>query len=147
MLVAVANMAGSFCIQNLAWMRRKMRQPKTKPLPHSPYENEMSLVADIRDYLAMRQAVTVRVNAGMKVIKSEQPGGRDRVFRGAEKGTSDILACIGGRFVAIEAKMQGHKTTPAQDAFLESVREAGGVAIVAYSLDDVDAGLGWAKYR
>lgn len=114
---------------------------------YSPYENEMALVAAIRDYLAMRQAITVRVNSGMKVIPPDEPGGRKRVFRGAEKGTSDILACIGGRFVAIEAKMPGNKTTPAQEAFLESVREAGGVAIVAYSIDDVDDGLGWARYR
>ena len=109
--------------------------------------NETELVKAIREYLGWRQAVTIRVNSGMKVIKSDESGGKDRVFKGAESGTSDIIACVGGRYVAIEAKMPGNKPTRAQQDFLDSVRNFGGIAIVAYNLDDVDAGLDWEPYR
>ena len=74
-------------------------------------------------------------------------GGKDHVFKGAEVGTSDIIACVGGRYVTIEVKMPGNKPTPDHQAFLNSVRNSGGIAIVAYNLDDVDAGLDWEPYR
>ena len=54
---------------------------------------------------------------------------------------------MGGCYVAIEAKMPGNKPTQAQQDFLDSVRNFGGIAIVAYNLDDVDAGLDWEPYR
>ena len=42
-------------------------------------------------------------------------------------------------FVAIEVKRPGMKPTPQQAAFLELVRQAGGLAIVATSVEDVIA--------
>jgi hypothetical protein len=54
--------------------------------------------------------------------------------------TVDILACIDGRFVAIEVKKPGvHKGTALQEDVLKEVRDAGGVAFVAQSWDDVAA--------
>lgn len=54
-----------------------------------------------------------------------------------EVGISDFICCINGRFVAIEAKAPGKvgNTTANQDRFLREVAAAGGVAIVADSLD------------
>jgi hypothetical protein len=46
------------------------------------------------------------------------------------------------RFLAVEVKRPGESLRPAQAAFLESVRRAGGIAIVAHSVDDVRQGLG-----
>jgi hypothetical protein len=46
-----------------------------------------------------------------------------------EKGT--------GRFIAIEVKHGKNKPTPAQEEFLREVKSRGGVALVAYSLNDV----------
>jgi hypothetical protein len=47
-----------------------------------------------------------------------------------------------GRFLAIEVKRPGGKLTLDQTAFLEAVRQNGGIAIVATSVDDVMEGLG-----
>lgn len=53
-------------------------------------------------------------------------------------GISDILGLTKeGRFIAIEVKRTGNKTTPSQDIFMENIRKNGGIAVLAYSLDDV----------
>jgi hypothetical protein len=56
-------------------------------------------------------------------------------------GISDLLVCLPrngvGVFVAIEVKRPGHTLTPLQDGFLREVRAAGGIAFVAYSVEDV----------
>jgi len=58
-----------------------------------------------------------------------------------ERGVSDLLCCFQGRFVAIEVKRSGGRLSPEQERFLERVRAAGGLGIVAYSVDDVIDGL------
>ncbi len=53
-------------------------------------------------------------------------------------GISDIIACSRiGRFVAIEVKTDGDTPTDLQLLYLEDVADRGGVAILAYSLQDV----------
>ena len=47
-----------------------------------------------------------------------------------KSGVSDIVACIDGLFVAIECKAGKNKPTPLQEAYLDQVRAAGGVALV-----------------
>lgn len=54
-----------------------------------------------------------------------------------QKGISDILVCYKGRFVAIELKRTGGKTTPHQEKFIQAILDSGGVAGVCYSVDDV----------
>jgi hypothetical protein len=55
-----------------------------------------------------------------------------------EKGISDILACSPiGQFWAIEVKKPGGKPSSDQIAFLSRVRANKGIAILAYSIDDV----------
>ncbi len=54
------------------------------------------------------------------------------------KGISDILACSPiGQFWAIEVKKPGGKPSSDQIAFLSRVRANKGIAILAYSIDDV----------
>jgi Holliday junction resolvase len=96
--------------------------------------SEQQLVNAILAYLHYLSMWAIRINSGVKVIESET--GR-RVFRGAPAGTPDILACICGKFVGIEAKLPNNKPTKAQLAAHEEIREAGGVVIVAYSVEDV----------
>lgn len=55
---------------------------------------------------------------------------------------SDLLVCLDGKFVAIEVKRPQGKLTDGQERFLHNVRAAGGIAFVAYSVDDVVAQLG-----
>ena len=54
------------------------------------------------------------------------------------KGMSDIICCLHGKFVAIEAKGPRGKERPAQKLYRQRVKDAGGIAIVAYSLEDVE---------
>ena len=55
----------------------------------------------------------------------------------AQAGVPDIIACIKGRFVAIEVKRPGKKPEPIQEAFLDSLTRKGGVAFWADNLDTV----------
>ena len=52
------------------------------------------------------------------------------------KGTSDILACYRGRFVAIEVKYRYSKPSANQKLFLKRIRENGGVSLWTNSLED-----------
>ena len=52
-------------------------------------------------------------------------------------GTPDIIACLNGRFIAIEVKRKGNKPTPLQLAKIEQIRASSGIAFIAYSKDDV----------
>lgn len=54
----------------------------------------------------------------------------------SKAGTPDVLACVNGRFVAIEVKQPGGRVSPLQKAHLKLIRQAGGVAFVAYSLEE-----------
>lgn len=65
-------------------------------------------------------------------------GDKQRWIPTGLKGVSDILGiCKDGRFLAIEVKRHGGKVSPEQSLFQENIRRHGGVAFVAYSLDDV----------
>jgi Holliday junction resolvase len=56
-----------------------------------------------------------------------------------KRGCPDILACLNGRFVAIEVKAPGKLSTvtPIQQYQIVHIIEAGGIAIAADSLDAV----------
>ena len=49
-------------------------------------------------------------------------------------GVPDFLCCVGGRFVAVEAKTQGNKTTALQEKNLDEIEECGGHAWVVDEL-------------
>lgn len=55
----------------------------------------------------------------------------------APVGHSDLLACVAGRYVAIEAKSATGRQRPEQAAFQAAVERAGGVYVLARSLSDV----------
>jgi len=65
-----------------------------------------------------------------------------RFIRFGAVGSSDILGIMSdGRFLAIEVKSAKGRLTKYQKAFLDGIRDAGGVALVARSVDDVAMGL------
>lgn len=45
-------------------------------------------------------------------------------------GVPDIVACVNGKFLAIECKAGGNKTTALQDRELRAIIEAKGVAVI-----------------
>jgi hypothetical protein len=70
---------------------------------------------------------------------------------GSTPGVPDLIACIRhphgyGRFVAIEVKGARGKATEAQLQHLDAIRRAGGIAVLARSLDDVIEALREAGY-
>ena len=108
--------------------------------------SEATIQNAILRYLAMdkRIAWANRFNTGAAVVESKGPDGRTsrRYIRYAFPGCSDILGQLtDGRFLAVEVKAKGNKATDEQAAFLAKVATAGGVAILAYSIDDVQAAL------
>lgn len=86
---------------------------------------EKTIVATITKQLRAR---------GVWVLKTV--GGHGRT------GLPDLLLCFDGRFVAIEVKRPGAKVTARQDAELRKIRQAGGLAAVVTSWEDVMQILG-----
>lgn len=85
--------------------------------------------------ITVRGGIAIRVNSGMHVIKGND--GSTRVFKGASKGTSDIIACFKGKFLAIEVKHGKNQATPEQRDFIQRVNDCGGIGIVTWDLDKV----------
>jgi hypothetical protein len=55
-------------------------------------------------------------------------------------GISDIIGCSkDGRFIAIECKIKPNKPTELQEVYLAEIRKRGGIAVVAYDLNDVES--------
>jgi Holliday junction resolvase len=97
---------------------------------------EQDLVNAILDFLRVNGAWAIRVNSGGKQVENEK--GKRHFIRMAPAGTPDILACWpGGLLLAVEVKVPGNKPTALQLATLEAIRQAGGLAVVAYSIDNV----------
>lgn len=57
-------------------------------------------------------------------------------------GTPDILACVRGRFIGIEVKRpSGGVVSELQKSKLKKIKKAGGVPIIARSVEDVSSML------
>lgn len=64
--------------------------------------------------------------------------------RASFPGCSDILGMLdGGRLLAVECKTGRGELTKGQQAFRKKVERAGGLYVLARSLDDLAHGLGW----
>ena len=55
----------------------------------------------------------------------------------SQVGVPDIIACFKGRFIGIEVKNEKGKTSPLQDYNIEAIKKAGGISLVARSVEDV----------
>lgn len=99
---------------------------------------ESALVRACLELLAARGVYAFRVNQ-QGVPIAGKPG---KYRPGPTRGVSDILGVLpGGRFLAVECKRKGGKVTSDQIGFLNYVKEFGGLAVVAYSVDDLDRTL------
>lgn len=52
-------------------------------------------------------------------------------------GVPDIICCIKGKFIGIEVKRPGGIVSPLQQFNINEIHRSGGVAFVAYSVEDV----------
>ena len=91
------------------------KEPKQKIL------SEKAITKQIRDWLKLSH-----------IFHWKQIGGL-----GLPAGIADIIGIFRGKFLAIEVKRPGNKLSDKQKAFLENVEKEGGIAIVAYSVNDV----------
>jgi hypothetical protein len=59
------------------------------------------------------------------------------------RGVSDIIGCLPktGRFLAIEVKRPSGKPTQEQQQFIDTINDAGGLAFVAHSVEEVEEKL------
>ena len=98
----------------------------------SEHETQNAII----NLITLRGGVATRVNSGSAIFKGKN--GVVNVIKGAEKGTSDILACYRGRYLAIEVKYGKGKATPEQFEFGRQVRDSGGLFLVAYDVEEVN---------
>lgn len=103
------------------------------------------------DWLLFHHWLVLRINSG--AATSEGAGGKLRFVSfnrwqtlGIDPqtaGVSDLICFKAGcPPLAVEAKMKGNTPTPAQLRFMAAWEAAGGVSIVAHSVDDLEAVLG-----
>lgn len=96
-------------------------------------------------YLAWDRSVFAwRQNVGAATFEQVNKAGAKKKYfvQFGHPGIADIIGIYKGRFLAIEAKVGKNDQSPAQREFERSVKAAGGIYILAYSLDDVMKGMG-----
>ena len=54
-------------------------------------------------------------------------------------GIPDIIACIEGRFFGFEVKTEDGRPTKLQESTIRKIKNAGGIALVVRSVDEVKA--------
>ena len=97
---------------------------------------EGDILAGVLRLLALRGFPAWRCNAGVAMV-------RGRPIRLAPARTADVLGIVpgSGRFLAVACRRPGGRLRPAQQAFLGTIRDAGGVALVVSDLADSTAKL------
>jgi len=120
-------------------MRNALRLTRPEP-------PEQAIQAAVLRYLAIdrRIAWAQRFNTGAIRIERRDAQGRPthRFVRFAFPGCSDILGQLAsGHFLAVEVNRPSTKPTPEQAAFLAQVNTAGGLGLIARSVEDVQAAL------
>jgi hypothetical protein len=98
--------------------------------------------------------VAWRSNSGARLDVAPSGSRRFTRFSGAD-GLSDVVGLVplpgaGGKthgvFLAVECKRAGKAPTAKQAGFLAKVRAAGGIAVVAHSVDELRAALAAAGF-
>lgn len=116
-----------------------------------PTENQIKNA--IIQFLTIKGYLVLRVNSGAAAGEYEDKQGHTRkrfmrfvqyfaaglTFKEGQAGVSDILAFKEGQTpLAIETKVPGKKATEAQERFMAEWVRAGGVAIVATGIQDIE---------
>lgn len=62
-----------------------------------------------------------------------------KVIAANRNGTPDILACVRGRFLAIEVKGPKGQTSVLQDHHIKTISQCGGEAVVVRSVQEIES--------
>src|SRR5512139_2375512 len=83
-----------------------------------------------------------RLNSGAGQL-SFADGSKSQWLRFSWRGAPDLIGqLVDGRILCVEVKRPSGRLRPDQEMFLQTVRNQGGCAFVARSIDDVEAYLG-----
>lgn len=98
---------------------------------------ERDIQAELLRYLTLKGVFCWRNNTGAAVLQS------GHFARFGSPGSADILGVLApsGRLLGVEVKRPRRKPTVLQQAWLESVLAAGGVACCVDSIEALDAAL------
>lgn len=94
--------------------------------------SEKDIQAAIIQYLEIKRIFHYRNNTGAFVRPDTKS-----FYRFGVPGAPDVICVINGKFIGIEVKRPGGKQSAHQQGFQASLEQAGGIYILAYSLDDV----------
>jgi hypothetical protein len=109
-----------------------------KKKPKLPNPTEKSVELSILQFLATIKGMKAWKNQTTGVFDPVRKVYRPLVGKYTGRGSSDILCCYQGRFIAIEVKRPtGSVLSLDQKKFLEEIILSGGIAFVAKSIDDV----------
>lgn len=90
------------------------------------------------------------INKQIQKVITDNGGYVIKTIATNRSGVADIIACIGGKFIAIEGKTKVGEVSELQKAHIRQVQAAGGVAIVARSpaeVQDLLSSLGLLKQK
>ena len=97
---------------------------------HLGLPREKDIQKQILEFLDFKRILAYRQNSGAFVDKAKH------FYRFASiDGLPDIVAIIGGRYIAIEVKKPGGKMRDSQKTFREALEESGGLYWLFDSLD------------
>jgi len=109
-------------------------------------QKEADILRVCLTWLKLNRVFCWRQNQG--AISGEHNGKRRFLRFTSMAGVSDILGVLPptGRVLAVECKRPGRKPTPEQEAFLDIVRQYGGVGVCVHSIDELEQALIAAGY-
>lgn len=102
---------------------------------------EADILRDCLTWLKLHGVLCWRQNQG--AITGMHNGKRRFLRFSSQVGISDILGVLppSGRLLAVETKRPGRQATAEQAAFLDVVRQCGGVAVCARSIAELEQAL------
>lgn len=103
---------------------------------------ETAIQSMLMEHLALRRVFHYRQNSG-----AIWDGKTNRPIRLAPKGSSDIVAIVDGRYVALEVKRRGRNQDADQIAWQKAVEAAGGFYFVVREPGDIDRALDCVRGR
>jgi hypothetical protein len=101
--------------------------------PPGSTEAHTKLVNECRLWLSDHGGLAIQNNTGQLFT------GRGTMVAFGLKGSSDIIACWRGRFLAVECKTGGAVLSDQQKLFKAAVLRAGGLHVTARSTKDLEA--------
>lgn len=116
---------------------------------------EKAVETQIKSYIRMIGGYVVKVQSGALMKTYKRKNGLSQAYRIqlAAEGTPDLIACIHGKFIAIEVKRDQKeidkwertkdvdRRSAAQHNQQEAIRYSGGVTLIVCSVEDLEADL------